>query len=55
MPTHQLLAWTLVDGHLELRREIPEGMAVDLVLNGLKSQWRLVRGCRPRDEVLRGI
>lgn len=55
MPTHQLLTWTQVDGHLALRREIPRGMAVDLVLNGLKSEWRLVRGSCPRDEVLRGI
>lgn len=55
MPTHQLLTWTQVDGHLALRREIPRGMALDLVLNGLKSDWRLVRGSCPRDEVLRGI
>jgi hypothetical protein len=55
MPTHQLLTWTQVDGHLALRREIPRGMALDLVLNGLKSEWRLVRGSCPRDEVLRGI
>ena len=55
MPIHQLLAWTRVDGYLAIQREIPRGMTVDLVLNGPKSNWRLVRGSRPRDEVLRGI
>jgi len=55
MPIHQLLAWTRVDGYLAIHREIPRGMTVDLVLNGQKSKWRLVRGSRPRDEVLRGI
>ncbi len=55
MPVHQLLTWTRVDGHLALLSEIPMGMAVDLVLNGFKSEWRLVRGSCPRDEVLRGI
>lgn len=55
MPIHQLLAWTRVDGYLAIHREIPRGMTVDLVLNGPKSNWRLVRGSRPRDEVLRGI
>ena len=55
MPIHELLMWTLVDGRLALRREIPMGMAVDFVLNGYKSKWRLVRGSMPRDEVLRGV
>ena len=55
MPIHQLLTWTQVEGHLELRREIPRGMTVDLVLDGVKSEWRLVRGSCPRDEVLRGV
>ena len=55
MPIHQLLTWTRVEGRLVLRREIPVGMAVNLMLNGFKSEWRLVRGSCPRDEVLRGI
>ena len=55
MPIHQLLAWTRVDGYLAIHREIPRGMTVDLVLNGFKSEWRLVRGNSPRDEVLRGV
>jgi len=55
MPIHQLLIWTQLGGRLELRREIPRGMAVDLILNGRKSEWRLVRGSCPRDEVLRGV
>ena len=55
MPIHQLLTWTQVDGRLALRRKIPMGTALDFVLNGYKSEWRLVRGSRPRDEVLRGI
>ena len=55
MPIHLLLAWTKVEGYLALGREVPIGMAVDLVLNGLQSEWRLVRGSWPRDEVLRGV
>ena len=55
MPIHQLLSWTRLDGHLELHREIPRGMALDLMLKGRKSKWRLVRGSTPRDEVLRGV
>ena len=55
MPIHQLLTWTQVEGRLELRRKIPRGMAVDLVLDGGKGEWRLVRGSRPRDEVVRGV
>ena len=55
MPIHQLLSWTRLDGHLELNREIPRGMALDLMLKGRKSEWRMVRGSTPRDEVLRGV
>ena len=55
MPIHQLLTWTQVEGRLELRRKIPRGMTVDLVLDGGKGEWRLVRGSRPRDEVVRGV
>ena len=55
VPIHQLLSWTRLDGHLELHREIPRGMALDLMLKGRKSKWRLVRGSTPRDEVLRGV
>ena len=55
VPIHQLLSWTRLDGHLELHREIPRGMALDLLLKGRKSEWRLVRGSTPRDEVLRGV
>jgi hypothetical protein len=55
MSIHEILIWTRLDGHMELRREIPRGMALDLVLKGRKSEWRLVRGSWPRDEVLRGV
>ncbi len=55
MPIHELLAWTLLDGHLALLSEIPTGMAVNLILKGFKSEWQLVRGSSPRDEVLRGV
>ena len=55
MPVHQLLMWTRVDGHLALLSEIPVGMTVNLMPNGFTSEWRLVRGSCPRDEVLRGI
>ena len=55
MPIHLLLAWTQVEGYLAVRREVPNGMTVDLLLNGLQSEWRLVRGSWPRDEVLRGV
>ena len=55
IPIHQLLFWTRLDGHLELHREIPRGMTIDLMLKGRKSEWRLVRGSTPKDEVLRGI
>ena len=55
MPIHQLLTWTQVEGRLALLSDIPDGMAVNLMLNGFKSEWQLVRGSCPRDEVLRGI
>jgi len=55
MSIRQLMTWTQLGGRLELRREIPRGMAVDLILKGRKSELRLARGSRPKDEVLRGI
>lgn len=55
MSIHEILIWTRLDGHMELRREIPRGMAIDLILKGRKSECRLARGSWPRDEVLRGI
>jgi hypothetical protein len=55
MSIRQLMTWTQLGGRLELRREIPRGMAIDLILKGRKSELRLARGSRPKDEVLRGI
>ena len=55
MSIHEILIWTRLDGHMELRREVPRGMAIDLILKGRKSECRLARGSWPRDEVLRGI
>ena len=55
MSIHQLMTWTRLGGQLALLREIPRGMAVDLTLNGRKSNWRLVGGSRPKDAVLGGI
>jgi len=55
MSIHELMTWTRLGGKLALRREIPRGMAIDLILNSRKSELRLARGSRPKDEVVRGI
>ena len=55
MPIRDLLSWTRLDGHLAIDRVIPRGMTLNLLLEGRKSKWRLVRGNFPKDEVVRGV
>jgi hypothetical protein len=55
MSTHQLFTWARVDGRISLGRPLPKGTVVNLVLNGAKSECRIVRGFSPKDEVIRGV
>lgn len=55
LSVHQLLRWIEVDGRLKLQRALSPGTAIDLVLKGTRSEFRVVRGSSPKDEVVRGV